>query len=191
MQRKHIMKKNKELQMEILQHYFSIDGNIATLELVYDTFAELVNPNFGNDKIEKLNDKLFADIKEAVSLLPKKFKLNLNIVIKDFGEYTKEECENIIEQNIKLQAYQTVKETIKQHYCGWSLIGIGAIILILSYILRSQNNELWFDLINISGTLFVWEGSYMAFIEKNLENKAIKTLAIAINKITIVQYSSK
>lgn len=184
------MKKNKELQMEILQHYFSIDGNIATLELVYDTFAELVNPNFGNDKIEKLNDKLFSDIKEAVSLLPRKFKLNLNIVIKDFGEYTKEECENIIEQNIKLQAYQTVKETIKQRCCGWSLIGIGAIILILSYILRSQNNELWFDLINISGTLFVWEGSYMTFIEKNLENKAIKTLAKAINKITIKEDNS-
>ena len=179
------MLKNKETQLEILQHYFSIENNIATLKLVYDTFSELINPNFGDDKIEKLNDKLFSDIKEAVSLLPRKFKLNLNIIIKDFGEYSKEECENIIIQNVKLSAYKTIKESNKKLACGWSLIGIGAIIILVSYFLRSQNYELWFDLINITGTLFAWEGAYMAFIEKNLENRAIKALAKSINNITI------
>ena len=164
------MSKKKEIQLEILKHYFTVENNIATLTLVYDTFSELINPNFGDDKIEKLNDKLFSDIKEAVSLLPKKFKLNLHIVIKDFGEYTKEECENILTENLKLTAYQTIKESNKKRSCGWSLIGVGAIIILLSYFLRSQNNELWFDLINITGTLFAWEGSYMAFIERNLEN---------------------
>ena len=179
------MRKKKEIQLEILKHYFTVENNVATLTLVYDTFSELINPNFGDDKIEKLNDKLFSDIKEAVSLLPKKFKLNLHIVIKDFGEYTKEECENIITENLKLTAYQAIKENNKKNACGWSLIGVGAIIILLSYFLRSQNNELWFDLINITGTLFAWEGSYMAFIERNLENMAMKTLAKSINNISI------
>ena len=185
------MSKKKEIQLEILKHYFTVENNIATLTLVYDTFSELINPNFGDDKIEKLNDKLFSDIKEAVSLLPKKFKLNLHIVIKDFGEYTKEECENIITENLKLTAYQTIKESNKKRSCGWSLIGVGAIIILLSYFLRSQNNELWFDLINITGTLFAWEGSYMAFIERNLENIAMKTLAKSINNITIEREKTK
>lgn len=179
------MRKKKEIQLEILKHYFTVENNVATLKLVYDTFSELINPNFGDDKIEKLNDKLFSDIKEAVSLLPKKFKLNLHIVIKDFGEYTKEECENIITENLKLTVYQTIKESNKKRSCGWSLIGVGAIIILLSYFLRSQNNELWFDLINITGTLFAWEGSYMAFIERNLENRAMITLAKSINNISI------
>ena len=179
------MRKKKEIQLEILKHYFTVEDNVATLKLVYDTFSELINPNFGDDKIEKLNDKLFSDIKEAVSLLPKKFKLNLHIVIKDFGEYTKEECENILTENLKLTAYQTIKESNKKRSCGWSLIGVGAIIILLSYFLRSQNNELWFDLINITGTLFAWEGSYMAFIERNLENRAMRTLAKSINNIAI------
>ena len=179
------MSKKKEIQLEILKHYFTVENNIATLTLVYDTFSELINPNFGDDKIEKLNDKLFSDIKEAVSLLPKKFKLNLHIVIKDFGEYTKEECEKIIIENVKLTAYQAIKESSKKRSCGWSLIGVGAIIKLISYFLRIQNNELCFDLINITGTLFAWEGSYMAFIERNLENRAMKTLAKSINNITI------
>ena len=71
------MSKKKGLILQILKHYFTVENNIATLTLVYDTFSELINPNFGDDKIEKLNDKLFSDIKEAVSLLPKKLKLNL------------------------------------------------------------------------------------------------------------------
>ena len=179
------MRRSKQIELDIINHYFSFEGKIATLKLVYDTFSELINPNFGDDKIEKLNDKLFSDIQEAVSMLPRGFKLNLNIVIKDFEDYTKTECEDIIHQNIKLAVYKAIKENNKKLYIGWSLIGVGAIIILLSYILRNKDYELWFDLINITGTLFVWEGSYMTFIEKSLETKAMRSLARAINNITI------
>lgn len=177
------MRKKNELQMQILQHYFTIQGNTATLKLVYDTFAELVNPNFGDEKTERLNDKLYSDIRDAVSLLPKKFKLSVIIEIKDFGEYSKEECEKIITQNVFLMAYHTNKRNNKRRASGLSLIGIGAIILLVSYLLR--NRDLWFDLINISGTLCVWEGVNTAFIERNLEHKEMINLAKSIQKITI------
>lgn len=177
------MKKNKSLQLKLLQHYFSIQNNIATLKLVYDTFAELINPNFGDDKIEKLNEKLFLDIKEAVTLLPKKYKLNLQIIIKDLGDYTIKECEEIVKQNIYLVVYETIKSNQKKMVGGWSLIGVGAAILLVSYLLHNYN--LWFDLINISGTLFVWEGVNMAFLERNHENKENISLAKSIQQITI------
>lgn len=177
------MKKGKDFRTQILQNYFSIEGNVATLELIYDTFSELINPNFGDGKIEKLNETLFSDIHEAVSLLPRRWKLNLHIVIRDFGEYTREECEQIIKQNIYLAAYRTVKANKQKLVSGCSLIGAGAAILVLSYLLRKY--ELWFDLINISGTLFVWEGVNMAFLERNLENKATRKLAKAIQNIAI------
>ena len=63
------MSKNKkpniktELRNKLLNNYFTLDGKVATIKLVYDTFAELINPNFGDERIEKLNDKLFSDIK--------------------------------------------------------------------------------------------------------------------------------
>lgn len=179
------MKKKKQIELDIIKHYFTLNENEATLELVYDTFSELINPNFGNDKIEKLNEKLLSDIKEAVSMLPRKYKLNIRIVIKDFENYSQNECEDIIRQNVKLAVYNAIKENNKKLCIGWSLIGAGALVILLSYILRSQEYELWFDLINITGTLFVWEGSYMTFIEKNLETKAKRALAKSINNITI------
>ena len=179
------MGKRKDLKMQLLRNYFSIEGNVATLQLVYDTFSELINPNFGDGNIEKLNDKLFSDIGEAVSLLPSKFKLNLHILIKDFGDYTLEECDKIIKQNIYLAAYRTLKENLRKLLSGGSLILTGAVILIVSYLLR--NHELWFDLINISGTLFVWEGVNMAFLERSLENRATRKLAKHIKNITLEQ----
>lgn len=187
MEKQKKISKAKQLELDLLKHYFSIEGNVATLDLVYDTFAELVNYNFGNDSVEKLNDRLFGDIREAVGLLPKKYKLNLHILIKDFGNYTKQECENIIKQNIYLVGYKTIRSNNKKRAGGWSLIGVGAIVLLLSYLLRNHN--LWFDLINISGTLFVWEGVNTAFIERNQENKESITLAKAIKDITIEQYA--
>lgn len=178
------MKIGKKLNLEILQKYFQIQDNVATLKLVYDTFSELINPNFGDEKIEKLNDKLFSDIKEAVNLLPPKYKLDLQIVIKDFGDYTLEECENIIKQNIYLVVYETIRSNNKKRVGGWSLIGVGALILLASYLLSDYN--LWFDLINISGTLFVWEGVNMAFLERNHDTKENVLLARAIKDIKIV-----
>ena len=183
------MKKKKEIELEILKNYFEINGEVATLKLVYDTFAELINSNFGDEKTEKLNDKLFSDIKEAVMLLPKKFKLNVEIIINDFGDYTKAECENIIKQNLYLYGYQTIKANNKKRAGCWSLIGVGALVLLASYLLR--NYDLWFDLINISGTLFVWEGVNTAFIERNHETKEMLLFAKSIKDISIFEGKSK
>lgn len=178
-------KAKKDLKNEILKNYFTLNGNIATLKLVYNTFSELINPNFGDGAIEKLNDTLFSDIREAVRLLPRRFRLDLHIAIKDFGDYQREECEKIIRQNVHLLAYRTFQENRRKLFSGFSLIGAGAVILVLSYLLHKY--ELWFDLINISGTLFVWEGVNMAFLERNLEHKATIRLARAIQNITIEQ----
>ncbi len=177
------MSKRKEMEMEILKHYFHIDGDIATLNLVYDSFAELINTNFGDDKTEKLNDKLMSDVRDAVSLLPRHYKLDLQIIIKDFGDYKVEECEKIIRDNVHLAGYCILKENNKKRLNGFSLICAGAVVLIASYFLRKF--DLWFDLINISGTLFVWEGVNTAFIERNAYNKAMRTIAKSIHNITI------
>ena len=174
-----------QLKEQILSKYFSIDGKIATLKLVYDTFAELINPNFGDERTEKLNDKLFSDIKEAIEILPRSYKLNIEIVVKDFGEYSREECEKIILQNIQLSVYLALKSVNRHLWTGLALIGIGAAVLIVSYFLHSAKYDILFDIVNISGTLCVWEGANTAFLERNLELKAERRIAKSIQNITV------
>ena len=179
-------KEKTKLIDQLISKFFSIDGKVATLKLVYDTFAELVNQNFGDERTEKLNDRLFSDIKEAIEILPKTYKLNIEITIKDFGEYTREECERIIVQNVGLATYQAAKSGVGRLVNGLTLIGIGAALLIASYFLHSSKNDILFDIINISGTLFVWEGANTAFLERNLERKAMKKVAKTIQSIVVI-----
>lgn len=185
------MNKTNKIQAELnsllLDKFFTLDGKVATLKLVYDTFEELINPNFGDEHIEKLNDKLFADIKEAIDILPATYKLNVEVVIKDFGEYSREESEDIIVQNIKLSIYQALKLGKGHLRNGLTLIGIGAAVLIASYFLHSSEYDVLFDIVNISGTLCVWEGANTAFLERNVERKAIRKIVKTINSIKVTQ----
>lgn len=174
-----------ELQEQILSKYFEINGDVATLKLVYDTFEELINPNFGDTHTEKLNDKLFSDIKEAIEILPRKYKLNVEIYIKDFGEYSREECETIILQNIKLSVYLVLKSMGKHRWSGLALMGVGAAVLIISYLLNNAKFDVLFDIVNISGTLFVWEGANTAFLERNHELKTTTKLAKTLQNIVV------
>lgn len=172
-----------ELTEQLLNKYFLIDGKVATLQLVYDTFVELVNPNFGDEHTEKLNDKLFSDIKEAVNLLPKKYRLNVEIIIKDFGAYSRKECEEIILQNVKLSVYLVLKSMNSHRWSGLALMGVGTAVLIASYVLNKFGMNLFFDIVNISGTLFVWEGANTAFLERNHELRVTKKLAKTLQNI--------
>lgn len=178
------------LKEKILSNYFEINGKVATLKLVYDTFEELVNPNFGESDTKKLNDKLFSDIKEAIEILPRKYHLNVQIVIKDFGAYSEEECEKIISQNILLSAYIALKTVGAHRRGGLVLMGIGAAVLILSYFLHSSDYDIIFDIVNISGTLFVWEGAYTAFLQKNSELRNMRKLAKTLQNITVLKENS-
>ena len=176
-----------ELRNQLFSKFFSIEGNIATLKLVYDTFEELINPNFGDERVEKLNDKLFSDIKDAIEILPKTYKLNVEFVIKDFCEYSREECENIIVQNVNLSLYLALKSTGAHRWGGLALMGVGAAILLISYFLQSAKYDILFDIVNISGTLFVWEGANMAFLQRNFDIKATKRIAKVLHRIVVVQ----
>ena len=175
------------LKEQILSKFFTIEGKIATLKLVYDTFAVLVNPNFGDERTEKLNDKLFSDIKEAIEILPRAYKLNVEIVIKDFGEYSQEECEKIILQNIELSIYLALKSGNRHLWTGLALIGIGAAVLIASYFLHSAKFDILFDVVNICGTLCVWEGANTAFLERNLEHRKKRRIARIIQNIVVTK----
>ena len=191
MNKKNTPKKRKtpssELRDLLFCKFFRIEGNVATLKLVYDTFAELVNPNFGDEHTEKLNDKLFSDIKEAVDILPRTYKLNVEVVIKDFGDYSREECESIIVQNVQLSLYLALKATSSHRWGGLALMGVGAAVLIVSYFLQTAKYDLLFDLVNISGTLFVWEGANMAFLQRNLDIKETKRMAKVLQSIVVAQ----
>ncbi|MCM1194851.1 MAG: hypothetical protein NC332_02835, partial [Firmicutes bacterium] len=63
----------------------------------------------------------------------------------------------------------------RKNITGLSLLAGGCVILLISYLLsRLDWPQIIFDIINISGTLFVWEAADVAIIERNAEAKRAK-----------------
>ncbi|MDE7106684.1 MAG: hypothetical protein K2O22_05915, partial [Anaeroplasmataceae bacterium] len=159
------LRKTQEWTKEILKDYFIVDGNTLTAELYYDTFSELIDQNMGNDKVEKLNETLFDKINEILYLVPRKYQIGFVIHIKDLGEYQFEEVERILKKNLMLKIYGFALERKRKHITSLSLLMGGIVMLLASYFLsRLEWPQIIFDVINISGTLLVWEAADVSLI---------------------------
>ena len=112
---KKLFNKTEVWTKEILKDYFIVDGNTLTAELYYDTFAELIDQNIGNDKVEKLNETLFDKVIEILNLVPRKYQIHFSIHIRDLGDYKSDEVERILKKNLKLKIYGFVLERKRKH----------------------------------------------------------------------------
>lgn len=183
-----LYKTPSQISKEILGHYFTIDGNNATVRLNFDTFAELVDLSLGDDNVEKLNETLFAKLEEVFSLIPRKFKIDVEIYIKDLGDYTIEEAEKIVRDNIVLLIYMLGIERRKKNITGLLLLGGGVALLLVSYFLNRLNlPQLLYDVINISGTLLVWESANLTLIERSADAKRAKQYLRKFKSIRLLQ----
>lgn len=181
-------RKTEEWTKMILKDYFIIEGNLLTAELYFDTFSELIDQNIGNDKVEKLNETLFDKINEILNLVPRKYKIHFQIHIKDLGDYQFLEVEKILKKNLMLKIYSFSLERKRQHITSFSLLFGGILLLLASYFLsRLEWPQLIFDVINISGTLLVWEAADVSLIERNEEIKKVKQYVKNIKGIRLIQ----
>ena len=48
-------KEKLSLRKDLLSKYYEIDNKTAKVKLYYDTFSELINQNFGDEKVELIN----------------------------------------------------------------------------------------------------------------------------------------
>ena len=181
-------KQSKEFTDVMLSHYFTIKDNIATIRLNFDCFSELVDQSVGDDGVEKLNSTLFDKLSEIFALIPRKYKIEVEIYVKDFENYELCEAEKIVRQNFALLIYSFALERRRKIITGVSLLGGGVALLLISYFLSKLNlPQILFDVINISGTLLVWEAANITLIERNADKKRIRQIVRKFSDVKLLQ----
>lgn len=177
-----------QISEEILAHYFTVNGKKIKVRLNFDTFAELVDQSLGDDSVEKLNPTLFEKLSETFALIPRKYEIEVDVCIRDFGDYTIAEAEKIVKNNVTLMIYALALERRRKRITGLSLLGGGIVLLLASYFLgRLELPQIFFDVINISGTLLVWEAADISLIERGAEMKRVKQYVRKFKDIHILQ----
>lgn len=150
---------------ELERDFFEYDeNNRKIIELSYDSIDDILVKNgeltpFVSTDFE---DKLHNIAKENK---PKRVKLDL--IIKDKKEYDLETIKTILLKN----AYLREKDAIRKRKNGLFIIGFmilfGVILLAISYAIDKYTLKLITDVINISGTLVIWEAFYLFFFIRN------------------------
>lgn len=171
----------------MLSRYFTLKGNIAIVQLNFDTFSELVDQSIGDDRVEKLNSDLIEKIAGIFELIPRKYKIEVEIHIKDFGNYELSEAERILRQNFALLIYSFSLERRRKIITGISLLGGGVALLLVSYFLgKLELPQILFDVINISGTLLVWEAANVTLIERSADKKRMRRFLSKFSDLRLV-----
>lgn len=163
------VKKDKETrEQELLSKYYKLKGDTVEVTLVYNTFSELVDPNFGDDSVEKLNNKLFDSIELAFQEIPIKYYIYLNIKVKDFGNYNQDEAIKIIRENIEMRLHTIKRVDIIRKVVSTLIMLAGVFIIAGSYLIKrtSTAKSLANEVIDLAGQVLVWEGMYAYFLEK-------------------------
>ena len=182
-------KENKKREKELLSKYYKLKGDSVEVTLIYDTFAELVDFNFGDDRVEKLNNKLFNSIELAFKEIPVEYSIFLNIKIKDFGNYNQEEAITIIKENIEMRLHTIGRLDRKKKFLSTFVMLIGVLFIMASYFIPRKSPAIVAnELVDLAGQVFVWEGMYAYFLERTDNRHLTKQYRRKLHNIKISKY---
>ena len=179
-------------EKELLSKYYKLKGNAVEVTLIYDTFAELVDFNFGDDRVEKLNNKLFNSIELAFKEVPLEYSIFLNIKIKDFGNYNQEEAITIIKENIEMRLHTIGRLDKKKKLTSALIMLLGLTFILASYFIPRKSPTLAAnELVDLAGQVFVWEGMYAYFLERTENRHLTKQYRKKLHNIKISKYGEE
>ncbi|MEG1500079.1 MAG: hypothetical protein RR400_03335 [Clostridia bacterium] len=184
------MLKIKKESETLLKKFYKIDGKFASIDLYFQTFQELIENDFGDNKVEKLNGILFEKITEAFSIIPKKYKIKLNIHIKEFGAYTPKEAEQIVKSNIDLKVYSLLVDNGRKKCIAFLMFCFGVGLLIASYFFAGTSlPTIACDITNISGTLLVWESAAFYLLDRNKNLQSVFQFKRKLVEINVCHFT--
>lgn len=182
--------KNKKDRLELLKKYYKLENNTATVELYYDTFSELISSEVGGENVERLNSALLNRLDEALALVPEKYKIVIDVRIKDFENYSESECRRIIHENILLKIYSFKADNGQNNRAAGYLACAGIGALLLSYLFGSHHlPAIIYDIMNITGTLLIWEAVSVFVLERANNYKRARQYYYKIKDVKVTKTS--
>lgn len=168
---------------EIEKDFFEFDEEgRKIIELEYEDIYDLLvlhnscTPRLKDDFISRMKDVLESDLQIS--------KLKIVLRIKNKRDFSKEKIQQVLYKNFLLFHLQAKKSLRKLNLQGIALIVFGGLFLALSYALMGKINAIFNDIINISGTLVIWEAAYLLIFTRGQKgSRSIRFLRLLSHMI--------
>lgn len=141
-------------------------------------------------KLPIFTDDFVAWLSYAYSIIPKKYKLKLDVYFDNMNGYTSDQLKEIFEKNIYLIFKSNLEEIKSKNFIAYLLIGIGIVfftsMLLIKRLWDSTNifHDIFIYIFDIATMVTFWEAVGILLIkdtEKRQHMKSIKDRFVGIN----------
>ncbi len=127
-----------------------------------------------------------SELNEILGSIPRRVSLCLNLRVSDMGGRGEDEIEEMMQDSLKFRSGGMRIKSMRLLTNSLSLIFMGALFLLLSYFLSDGVPRVVSDIINIGGTLMIWEAvSRFIFERKQYNDMLYKYSKIRVKVISV------
>lgn len=165
-----------------------ISSRTASIKLKFSRPSEIFDLNCIS-KTPMFSDDFISRLNSAFELVPKKYRVNIEVLFEDFEGYGEEELKKVFEKNIMLEYKRKRSAEKSRAGIAYGLIALG-VVLFAAMILT---NKLWVsDSIfkevfsyasDIATTVVFWEAMTILVVERKENMHFAKSLAERFGKI--------
>lgn len=195
-----VIKKSKLRQhIELMEQYFDVDNEnkIVTVHVHFDSVEQLFN-NYRVVKSGKkplISNEVSEKLEQILERIPKRYKLNLEISIDDYNQFSKEQLKQIVYENLLMKKFSYRIKIQKNYHQAFILGGIGVLFLVLNIVGQFLHwfgpidgifNLIMSKFIDIAAWVFIWEAVTISLLESTEHRGLLKALDKKINDIIFI-----
>lgn len=151
---------------EILSKFYEIEGNIINLTFSFDSYHDMFErrPKALKDTFTK---EAMENIESVLNMPVKLINQRITFIIKDKENHSADEIMELIKENCELLSVSEKQSSFVLKRRSIGLLLLGVIFLLTSYLVSDKfNNQITTEIINIAGTLLIWEACYRLIVER-------------------------
>ena len=188
------IKKTLKLYNNIESEFFDIDKEKkqAFIKLSFNKPSDIFDINFISKK-PVLSDDFMDWIRSCYNLVPRKYKINLDVEFEDMEEYDDETLKDIFVKNIMLEAKSLQEKNKSRNNVGWVLTGMGLVFLLsmifIEFLWKEESllRTIFAYVSDILATVTLWEALTLLVVERYENRMEKQDLALRFHSISFTK----
>ena len=176
---------------DIEEQFFDLDheNRIAHIRLEYDKPAAIFDCSTVS-KTPKMSDAFIDWVIRCFDLVPKKYKLDVDIVFDDLDGYTEEELSEICAKNIFLEIKIRKRRSNRENRLALSLCAVGLLFILASIYIGSvwtdggTAQEVVMFVLDIFATVPFWAAVEIYVVDSSEKRETVKNLLRRFHAVT-------